>query len=163
MSLARKVVEMGLNLRKEAGIRVRQPLLELAVQGSTFGVEFREIIADELNVKEVTEEVRTSETWVTREDAGFKVALNTEMTDELKKEGLVRELVRAINGMRKELGLTPEDEVTVEYSTEDQLLQSVFAEYDDELKKQVLARALISGGDVEVDIAGAKVMLSLKK
>jgi len=44
----------------------------------------------------------------------LKVGLDLNITDELKKEGLVREIVRTINQIRKEQKLTINDEVVVE-------------------------------------------------
>lgn len=161
MKRVRKIVEMGLSLRKDASIRVRQPLGRLAVEGETLNSELQLIIGDELNVKEVVNGKESGENWVTKEDMGLTISLNTEITPALQKEGLVRELVRAINDMRKEAKLTPKDEIAVAYSTDDALLNEVFVDYAAELKAQVLAREFSAGGETEVDIAGIKLKLSL--
>jgi isoleucyl-tRNA synthetase len=102
---------------------------------------------------------------IVKEDGGLKVALHTEITDELKKEGLLREVVRAINQIRKEQKLTINDMVVIGYETDDAVLQSVFVDFADELKKSVLAKELkksVSGG-VEVDLDGRKLRLSVDK
>src|SRR3989339_570836 len=57
MELARKIVEMGLALRAEKSIKVRQPLSGLFIS-EKLPKEYFNIIADELNVKEVKEEFR---------------------------------------------------------------------------------------------------------
>ena len=44
--------------------------------------------------------------------------------------------------MRKEQKLTIYDEVVVEYATDSEILKTVFSEYSEEIKKQVLARDL---------------------
>jgi isoleucyl-tRNA synthetase len=154
MVAARKVVEMGLALRAEAGVKVRQPLGKFSIFNSQFSDQLKQIIADELNVKEVVMEEMSGEVCKVKEDAGVKVALNIGITDVLKKEGLLRELVRAINQLRKEAGLSPRDMIALSYHTDDKLLQSVFIDFSSEIKKSVLADSLedASGGDVhEVD------------
>jgi isoleucyl-tRNA synthetase len=68
-----------------------------------------EIIADEVNVKEVTG----------REVADGDMLLDTELTDELREEGDIRELIRRIQEMRKHSGLTPKDAVILQIDTTD--------------------------------------------
>ncbi|MBU2542031.1 isoleucine--tRNA ligase [Patescibacteria group bacterium] len=181
MERVRKIVEMGHSLRKEAGIPVRQPLNELRIithrasvssENCELSSELAGIIADELNVKNVEingDKEINGDNIITKEDGGLKVGLNTEITSELKKEGLVREIVRAINQMRKDQGLTINDEVTVEYHVEDELLKSIFEQYADEIKKQVLARDLVhekipldESDDVVKKIDGKEVLLAVK-
>jgi isoleucyl-tRNA synthetase len=165
MEVARKVVEMGLSLRAETGMKVRQPLGVFTVNNTKITREFLDIISDEMNVKEVVcGEIIVSEKNIVKEDGEVKVALNIEITEELKKEGYLRELVRTINQMRKEMNLTVQDPVVIEYATSDELLQSVLSEYADELKKSVLATELRQGtGEKEVEIDGKKISLSVQK
>lgn len=162
MARARKMVEMGLCLRKDAEIRVRQPLSEFVINDEQMAEELKQIIADELNVKEVSAGTAKGKGWLVKEEGELRAALNTDITPELQKEGLVREIVRAINDMRKAQKLTPKDEIIVAYSTDDTLLNEVFTEFAELIKKQVLANELVPGGETEVDIAGAKLKLSLK-
>ena len=117
------------------------------------------IIADELNVKKVrvVKVVSAAAGVVVKEEGELKIGLDTAITDELKKEGLVREIVRTINQMRKEQKLTVSDMVSVAYATDDSDLKAAFAEYAEEIKKSVLAAALTEGGDgQEVEIGGRK-------
>ncbi|MEK7623185.1 MAG: isoleucine--tRNA ligase [Patescibacteria group bacterium] len=140
MALARKVVEMGLALRAEAGIKVRQPLGQFSIFNFQFSNELKKIIADELNVKEIVDAGKlTKKGWIMKEDSGITVMLNTTLTDELKKEGLLREIVRTINQMRKDAGLTVQDRVTIQYDTEDAVLGEVLRDFSEELKKATLA------------------------
>lgn len=176
MAVARKVVEMGLALRAEAGVKVRQPLSQLvtasgrdAAQGGTISneqltIELKQIIADELNVKEVVSAKElTHEGWKMKEDGGVIVMLNVELTDELKKEGLLREVVRTVNQMRKDAGLTVQDTITLIYKTEDSVLKSVFADYADQLKKQVLAVNIEWGEGVDMMVDERSVQLKVIK
>lgn len=154
MELARKTVETALALRAEKGIKVRQPLNKLTIY---YKVDngIRQIIADELNVKNVE---------VAKGDDKNKIELDIVITDELKKEGLVREITRTINQIRKEQKLTIADRVIVKYSTEDVLLKSVFTDCAEEIKKAVLAFAVEEGeGDKEVEIDSAKLSIGVHR
>jgi len=155
MELVRKISELGLAARSNAGIKVRQPLQSLNYTNSVkFSDELNSLLAEELNVKSI-EFVKGTE---------LKVELNTEITEELKKEGLMREVVRTINQIRKDRGLTREDRVEVTYHTEDYLLQSIFLDFADELKKSVLADEIVEdGGEESVEIDGIRVDLGVRK
>ncbi|MBI2436916.1 MAG: isoleucine--tRNA ligase [Candidatus Magasanikbacteria bacterium] len=170
MDSVRKIVEMGLSLRAEAGIKVRQPLGELSTFDFRLSTDLKSIIAEELNVKKVVDEHDAGDNWVIKEDGGFKVALDTTLTDELKKEGLVREIVRTINQIRKEQQMTIEDSVVVHYKTDDAELKSIFEDYIDEIKKSVLAQNLVEekwdldkSQTVMSKIDGRDVILSVHK
>ncbi|OGH58683.1 MAG: hypothetical protein A2725_03225 [Candidatus Magasanikbacteria bacterium RIFCSPHIGHO2_01_FULL_33_34] len=148
MNEARKIVEESLFLRKEAKIKVRQPLQKLVID-KDFPDGLKNIIADEVNVKEVL--------------FGEKIELDTQLSEELIKEGLVREVVRAINQIRKEKGLTREIKVSILYETEDEEIKAVFDEFADEIKKQVSADNVeIGEGEEEVEINQKKLKLKVK-
>jgi isoleucyl-tRNA synthetase len=147
MSVARKIVEMGLALRAEKAIRVRQPLARLVFGIQPLSDELCDIIAEELNVKEVSAEKKMPKggDWAIKEDGELKVALDTAMTAELKQEGLVRELVRTINQLRKAMKLTVKDRVKLEYSTDSTAIKSVFTDFGDKIMAGVLADSIAEG------------------
>jgi len=165
MARIRKVVELGLALRAEAGIKVRQVLGEFSVADAEFSEQGKQIIADELNVKGVIGS-HDGPNWIIKQDEVPSVALNTEITDELKKEGLAREIVRTINQIRKEQKLTINDRVAVKYRTGSELLQSVFRDFNDEIKKSTLTNDLVTDENMvgtEVEIDGEKVAVGVEK
>ncbi|MEK7164365.1 MAG: DUF5915 domain-containing protein, partial [Patescibacteria group bacterium] len=154
MSLARKVVELGLAERAKAGLKIRQPLAGASVGGGKLDKEIESIVCDELNVKTINY----------RSDEILSVVLDTEITPELKLEGHSRELVRTINGMRKTAGLTPGDVVILQYQTESPELKKTFIVHGEELKKAVIAREISEGGDgEEVEVNGEKVRIAITK
>ena len=165
MLKARKIVEMGLALRAEAGIKVKQPLQYIRYQSEELGNELEQIIADELNVKEVkfTAEVRAQDDRLVKEDGEIKVGLNTVITDDLKAEGLAREIVRAINLKRKEANLFVGDVAVVEYDTEDELLNKVMVDFAEEIKQSTVSSALIKGVGEPVEIDGRTIKISVHK
>jgi len=155
MNQARQVVEAGLASRAEAEIKIRQPLGQLTVKGFKLSAELSSIVADEVNVKSV----------VCTAGGKLSVKLDTKLTDELKAEGVLRELVRTINGLRRKQGLTIEDRVKVLWQSDGAIVKSVFADDNlmSELKKSVLADKIATGGEREVDINGELVKLSVQK
>ncbi len=94
IEMVRVVVAEGLRLRAEAGIKVRQPLALFTINKQRSGIKNKELldlIKDEMNVKEI--------------NFGEELKLDTVITSELKEEGFVRDILRTIQEMRKELGL----------------------------------------------------------
>ncbi len=101
----RRIVSLALEARAKANIKVRQPLASLKInlrpelrsrenQKSRLEKELINLIRDEVNVKEV----------VFDESIQTEVEFDTELTPELKEEGLLRELVRQVQDMRKRQG-----------------------------------------------------------
>ena len=72
------------------------------------------------------------------EDVGYVVAIDTEITQDLLKEGMVRDLVRYVQNMRKEAGYQVEDHIKVGYNT-DGLLKTAIEEYCEYFANEVLA------------------------
>jgi isoleucyl-tRNA synthetase len=144
MQKAREIVTLGLQARQKAGIPVRQPLGELLITNYQLPLEYMEIVKEELNVKNIRFE----------EGAELKVSLDLNITEDLKQEGNYRELVRAIQDIRKKNGLNPNDIVNLEVFSvgEGQELVEKFKEL---LKKSVSAKEIIfkenEGSPVKVD------------
>jgi isoleucyl-tRNA synthetase len=108
MQLVRDLVTLGLEARQKANVKVRQPLSTLFISESNLSDEYLDIIRDELNVKEVV---------VKQSLESGTVELDTEITDELRNEGDMRDLVRQIQDMRKDANLMPSDRVIVHLET----------------------------------------------
>jgi isoleucyl-tRNA synthetase len=97
MEIVRKIVEMGLAKRDEVKIKIRQPLQAIKIKNQKLKIDNEsliDLIKDELNIKTVE--------FI---DGDEGVELDTTMTPELESEGLKREIVRAVNNLRKEKGL----------------------------------------------------------
>ncbi|EKD65728.1 MAG: hypothetical protein ACD_50C00005G0001 [uncultured bacterium] len=106
MQKVRKIVEMGHAKRKELGIKVRQPLAEFRIQNSEFRIdeELTTLIKDELNVKKIEFNEGRGE---------LSVQFDTNITAELKDEGLARDIVRQIQEERKKIGTSLNEKVDV--------------------------------------------------
>lgn len=99
MEQVRALVSSALEVRVRSGMKVRQPLASVSLKVDKLDVQYTEMIADELNVKAVTLDESQEEDAV----------LNTTLTPELEQEGMFRELLRAIQSLRKRGGLQPQD------------------------------------------------------
>ncbi len=147
MQKVRDVVSLGLKERQKAGIAVRQPLQKLVASGEVLAAEYLELIKEELNVKEAILEPSTS-------NLETSVKLNTEITPELKEEGDYRELVRAVQDMRKKSGLTPSEVITLSIET-DEAGKKLIQKFESDFKKTVLISeikfASNNGEEIKVD------------
>ncbi|MGH7250061.1 MAG: class I tRNA ligase family protein, partial [Minisyncoccia bacterium] len=131
MNRARGIVSRGLEARQKAGVKVRQSLGELKVKSLKLKNQFLDLIKEELNVKSIIEDLQI---------AG-EILLDTNITPELKAEGNYRELVRALQDMRKKKSLTPSDIISVSFETDD-LGKNLIQKFETEIKKSVLASKL---------------------
>ncbi|MFA6215655.1 MAG: isoleucine--tRNA ligase, partial [Patescibacteria group bacterium] len=141
MDSVRQIVEKGLASRAAAGIKVRQPLASyMTALVKELDGQLIDLIKDELNVKELK--------------FGTDDKLDLEISQELKLEGQARELIRQINQLRKEAGLTITDTVVIYQDG----LADIFAKFGPEIKKSTLAEK-IEKGSVEgmKDIEGGKI------
>ena len=140
MKTTRDVVTKALEKRASAQMKVRQPLQKLEVKDLHLGEDYIEIIKDEVNVKEV----------VNNESMMDEVVLDTRLSPELKEEGNAREVMRAIQDLRKKNKLSPNDEILVHVSYP-QGLEGVFDRYGEEIKKTTRAIEIVKMdlGDIE--------------
>ncbi|MEK7228238.1 MAG: class I tRNA ligase family protein [Patescibacteria group bacterium] len=125
MEKVRSVVTKGLELRQKAGIKIRQPLEALSIEEKDLK-DYHDIIKDELNVKKILH---------------GELVLDTELTPELKAEGIARELMRAIQDMRKQKGLKPEDVIELVIGTNAEG-KEVVKKFEKDIKKTVGAKSL---------------------
>ena len=89
-------------------------------------------------------ETTHKEGFVTEQNKGVTVVIDTNMTEELIEEGFVREVVSKIQTMRKEAGFEVLDRIRVTYSGSD-VVAAVIERNADTLKTEVLADALTAG------------------
>ena len=132
MAQARQYITIGLAQRAEAKIRVRQPLASVVVP--KLPDLYKELIAEELNIKSVE--------W------GDGVKINIQVTPELKREGLIRDVVHKIQSARKEAGLDVDDRINLSLVTTDDELEKAINEHTDIIKNEALALELVHQNNV---------------
>jgi isoleucyl-tRNA synthetase len=133
MARVRRVVASGLAARNAAGIKVRQPLRQIVIGGSALNPELETILLEELNIKAAKYE---------GEDGA--VTLDTEINEDLKLEGLARDLVRKIQELRKQSGFAVEDRIRLFYDG-DGLLAQALERWRDYIATETLAVAVARG------------------
>ncbi|MFZ6002290.1 MAG: isoleucine--tRNA ligase [Actinomycetota bacterium] len=74
---------------------------------------FIEVAGERLAADEVEVRAARHDAFALAEDSGWAVALDLELTEDLRLEGTAREMVRALNDLRKETGLEIADRVVV--------------------------------------------------
>ncbi len=232
-----KIVVLGRAARNEANVKNRQPLSVMYVGGAeTLGELYKDIIEDELNIKNViftddmsrfssytfkpqlrtlgkrfgkrlneVREILSSldgnaakreldetgqlvihtadgdetlapedllieaskvEGFASASEGGYTVALDTDLTEDLIKEGYVREIVSKIQSMRKEADFNVMDHIRVSISTSERLAD-VVKEFSSEISEDVLADAIGFGKGTgftkEWDINGENAVISVER
>ncbi|HEX9502796.1 MAG TPA: class I tRNA ligase family protein [Patescibacteria group bacterium] len=148
MELVRNLVEQGHGLRKAANIKLRQPLASVTYNDKNeLRKDYTDILAEELNVKTVK--------------FGDKLEFDLNLTSELKKEGLARELERAVQDLRKKSGLKVGEIVNLSYNTDDDELIAAFDLFD--TKKTYINKISKEAGGEKFEVEGKSVDIALTK
>ncbi|OGD65625.1 isoleucine--tRNA ligase [Candidatus Berkelbacteria bacterium RIFCSPHIGHO2_12_FULL_36_9] len=157
MQEVRDVVEKAHAIRAEKGIKVRQPLSKLIIKNSNLeNEELLNIIAEEVNVKKVIVDGKVKE----------GLLLDTQLTDELRIEGDAREIIRQIQSLRKETGLTPADKISVSYHSENAELMKVFKLQNELIAKEThseISKSEKFNGMKKLNINKNILQLAIKK
>ncbi|MDO8429668.1 MAG: isoleucine--tRNA ligase [Candidatus Daviesbacteria bacterium] len=139
MEIVRNLTEIGHAQRKEANIKLRQPLAIFTYNTSKrLSKDLEQILAEELNVKEVEYKSSSNQQ---------KGVINLEITPDLQAEGNARELIRQIQQLRKDQGLTLKDKIIVEAPN---IPNDKFKNL---ILKQTSAKELRVGEILKIDIA----------
>src|SRR3989339_1770653 len=115
MQEVRDIVAKALGERVVKGIKVKQPLSSLKIKNASeqfYGIvpnELAELIKDDVNVKEI----------IFDEKISGEVELDINLTEELKEEGILREIIRTLQGERKNQNLVPTDKISAKISAPD--------------------------------------------
>lgn len=154
MQIARDISTLGNSIRMTSQASVKQPVQTIFVKGSTklTNEEIINLIKDELNVKEIVlvEEFPTTPNLSEPVTAGsLTCVMDLTVTEELRLEGVARELVRRIQDLRKEKGLSVTDrvEITYEDTPNNQKAVELFGE---DIAKKVGASTLRPGNEYKI-------------
>ncbi|MBB1554798.1 isoleucine--tRNA ligase [Candidatus Saccharibacteria bacterium] len=189
MARTRELINAGISLRmkkdeQQDSIKIRQPLQQAWYAGEKLDDYYQQIMADELNVKEIrwvenrdehladynaTEGAAKPESWIN---------IDKTITPELKREGLMREVIRHVQSARKKAGLQVDDRITLQLvvpegqtgadltagvDTAEQLRQAI-NEHAETIAHETLARfGEATDHEVEVAIEGQPLQITLQK
>jgi isoleucyl-tRNA synthetase len=140
----------------------QEQIAELEQQGSIgINVEGQALSVEAVDVEIISEDIPG---WLVANEGNLTVALEVELTDELRNEGMARELINRIQNIRKESGLEITDRIAVTLSPNDDVEKSIesFGEY---IKTQVLADVLMvePNDGQEVDFDDFKLNIKVEK
>lgn len=99
-------------------------------------------------------------------DDRLSVALDTTVTDALTREGLAREVVKLLQGMRRERGFDVSDRVAVQWTTDDTALAEAVREHGEWIASEVLAAEMTETEPqraVPADILDHTIRLALER
>ncbi len=153
MKVVREAASLGMAKRKELNIPVRQPLQELGIRNKELeGQEgLLKILCEELNVKNIKIDPDQKE----------EVVLDMTISDELRLEGLVRGLERAIQELRKQGGMKVGEMAKLTYKTEDPALQEAVRVFN---REKTYISDITEGDAVEkIILDGKEIRLFLAK
>jgi isoleucyl-tRNA synthetase len=85
-------------------------------------------------------------------DGDTWVSFDTVMTDDLRLEGTMREVLRGLQVLRKDVGLELEDRIHITYATSSATLETLFQRFGDTLRAELLGLTLGAG-----DATGGKL------
>jgi len=140
----------------------QEQIAELEQQG-TIGIEVegQSLTVEAVDVDIISEDIPG---WLVANEGNLTVALEVELTDELKNEGMARELINRIQNIRKESGLEITDRISVTISPNEEVAKAIgsFADY---IKTQVLADdvRLEANDGQEVDFDDFKLNIKVEK
>jgi len=191
--LAMRVSSMGRAARSKAGLKVRQPLAGMVVKTRAKEEEqyldwVESQVLEELNVKVLrgageepslyqkaqaeagknTDLILKIDRYSVALEAGYMVAMDSEITPELAQEGLARELAHRIQNLRKDASFDITDRIVTYYQGPEEVAQVILnhADYiaEETLSDQLVAGSPEDGAKSETQkIEGMEVTLGVKR
>jgi isoleucyl-tRNA synthetase len=125
-----------------------------------------EVAGERLEPGDVEVRATRHDAYALAEEGGWAVALDLEVDDALRREGLAREIVRSLNDLRKEVGLAVSDRIAVTAQA-DGAVADALAQHRDEIAAEVLAVELAVGpvadGAHDLQIEGHPVRVTIER
>lgn len=177
MFRTRELINGGLGLRMKKdehqdSVKVRQPLQFASYAGDKLDEYYEQIMLEELNVKEIRHISGLKEYLASYDvingaiNEDLWVEISKKLTPELKREGLMREVVRHVQSARKSAGLNVDDRIVLRLRTESDELQQAIDEHTQTICNETLAQTTQELGDeyeTTARVDGATLTIQLKK
>ena len=167
MKVAREVCSNGLKVRESVGIGLRQPLAKAYV-----GLKdeyLREIIKEELNVKDIeySKEAVKEEGVLSFGEGNYYVSLDTNLTVELREEGIINEFLRKYRDIRKKKNLKIDDLLVLNISVGEGEVRDAIKDFVQKNKKEMHSSKVLFVDSIEkpdgvFKIAKEEVKVTLK-
>jgi isoleucyl-tRNA synthetase len=163
MALVREIINEGLSQRASGGVKVRQPLQSVTVASlyehlGEHAQDLLPVVLEELNVKQVLE---------AEPGAEQRVRIDLHISPALKREGMVREVIRNVQNARKEAGLDVDDRIHVGLLATEPELTKAIKEHEALIATETLAESVVYEGVFDTQTActidGMPLTISLRK
>ncbi len=103
--------------------------------------------------------------WLVASEGGLTVALDITLTDDLKKEGISRDIVNRVQNLRKDQGMEVQDKISIQYFSGDEITKQAIEKFKEYIQKETQALKLeykneLSNG-TELDIDGVPIRIAI--
>jgi len=120
----------------------------------------------ELSLDDVEISTQDVPGWLVASEDGFVVALDITITDELKQEGLARDLINRIQNLRKDKNLEVQDKINVTFDSSDEMMRKSIEQFGEYIQRETQTLSLnhvkdLKQGDV-LDIDGIETRLVIE-
>lgn len=175
MARTRDLINVGLGLRMkkdehQEAIKVRQPLAFASYAGQKLDDFYEQVIAEELNVKTIQfvknlpEHLAEYDSVDGEMNAEKWLEVSKKLTPELRREGMMREVIRHVQSARKAAGLQVDDRITLQLATDDTELQRAIDEHTETIAAETLAQfGTTSDYKTVANIEGKELTICLQK
>ena len=161
--LGRAYGKMIPQIRKEIGARNQMELAQTIQNGGvvTINVDGTEI---ELNKENLLVTMQGLEGYAFAGEGSIGVVLDTHISNELREEGHVREMISKIQNMRKESGFQVADKIKL-YVSDNEMLMDVIKKFAETIKRDTLTEEIIFAANreyTETTINGEKLNMAVE-
>ena len=161
--LGRAYGKMIPQIRKEIGARNQMELAQTIQNGGvvTINIDGTEI---ELNKENLLVTMQGLEGYAFAGEGSTGVVLDTHISEELREEGHVREMISKIQNMRKESGFQVADKIKL-YVADNEMLMNVIKKFADVIKRDTLTEEIVFGAEreyTETTINGEKLNMAVE-
>ncbi len=167
VEILQQLISQGLLARQDSKIKLRWPIANVYIQTknelvSKTVTDFKDVLKEMLNAKEVTLGIPSGETYSVEFDLAT-ISIDTRITEDLYEEGMLNEVKRRIQLLRKKGGFKESETAKVSIYGEAELL-AILKKQEEKLKNQV--NAIISynpNNGEEYLIDGRKVVIKVER
>ncbi len=167
MAHTRKLASLGLEIRMRSGLKIRQQLANVLFDTKAFKgdwVPYGFLLKDELNIAQIGDAAGTKLTppffkgeppshWLSAGSGADTLWLDTKITPGLKREGIVRELIRGIQSARKDSGLSVADKAKVMWYVKDDEVIDILIDSAQKPRIESATKSTLHQSSKELEVA----------
>ncbi|MGY6742537.1 MAG: isoleucine--tRNA ligase [Cecembia sp.] len=125
--------------QEEIAVIEKEGSIAIDVEGETMEILLEEVLISSQDIPG----------WSVASDQGLTVALDITLTEELKQEGIARDLVNRIQNLRKDMGLEVQDKIHIKVAKHDALVDAALTNFAGYIQTETQALSLEQNGALE--------------